>query len=97
MHTPFLQSDAAAHAAAGAQASPALLPAPAQGTLYTVAGGDESAEFLRQNPCIQEAWGERARAGVRAAAGAATTSACWMRWWSRAPAAQLALDLLRDP
>ncbi|MDB5932226.1 MAG: alpha/beta hydrolase [Polaromonas sp.] len=39
------------------RASPALLPCPAQGALYSVAGGDESAEFLRQNQLIRQAWG----------------------------------------
>ena len=39
------------------QASPALLPCPAQGQLYSVAGGDESDEFLRQNQLICQAWG----------------------------------------
>ena len=39
------------------QASPVLLPRPTQGTLYSVAGGDESEEFLRQNQLIQQAWG----------------------------------------
>ena len=39
------------------QASPVLLPRPTQGTLYSVAGGDESEEFLRQNRLIQQAWG----------------------------------------
>jgi arylformamidase len=39
------------------KASPALLPAPSRGTLYSVAGADESAEFLRQNVLIQQAWG----------------------------------------
>lgn len=39
------------------QASPVLLPPPPQGTLYSVAGGDESEEFLRQNQLIQQAWG----------------------------------------
>lgn len=38
-------------------ASPVLLPRPIQGTLYSVAGGDESDEFLRQNRLIQQAWG----------------------------------------
>ena len=39
------------------QASPALLPRPPQGTLCSVAGGDESGEFLRQNQLIRQAWG----------------------------------------
>ena len=38
------------------QASPALLPRPPLGMLYSVAGGDESEEFLRQNRLIQQAW-----------------------------------------
>ena len=41
------------------KASPALLPAPAKGVLYSVAGGDESAEFLRHNQLIQQAWGKK--------------------------------------
>ena len=40
-----------------AQASPARLPAPRQGTLYAVVGGDESEERLRQAQLIREAWG----------------------------------------
>jgi len=39
------------------QASPMLLPRPSQGPLYSVAGGDESEEFLRQNQLIRQAWG----------------------------------------
>jgi arylformamidase len=56
MHTPFLQSDLRLSPQQVLQASPVLLPPPAQGTLYTVAGGDESAEFLRHNTRIVEAW-----------------------------------------
>jgi arylformamidase len=41
------------------QASPARLPAPPVGTLYTVAGGRESMEFLRQNELIRQAWGSQ--------------------------------------
>ncbi len=40
-------------------ASPALLPAPRKGVLYSVAGGIESAEFLRHNQLIQKAWGKK--------------------------------------
>ncbi len=39
------------------QASPCLLPRPSHGRLYSVAGADESDEFLRQNRLIQDAWG----------------------------------------
>ena len=53
--TPFLQ-DLKLTPEQVRQASPVLLPRPTQGTLYSVAGGDESAEFLRQNRLIQQAW-----------------------------------------
>jgi arylformamidase len=33
------------------------MPAPRQGRLYAVAGANESAEFLRHNVLIQQAWG----------------------------------------
>lgn len=41
------------------KASPALLPAPRKGVFYSVAGGIESAEFLRHNLMIQKAWGKK--------------------------------------
>ena len=41
------------------KATPALLPASREGVLYGVAGGNESAEFLRQNQLIQTAWGKK--------------------------------------
>jgi len=55
--TPFVKKDLRLTALDARRASPALLPAPASGELYSVAGGDESAEFLRHNRLIQEAWG----------------------------------------
>ena len=58
MHTPFLQSSLHLTPQQVRQASPALLPAPAHGRLCTVAGGNESEEFLRQNHLIQQAWGK---------------------------------------
>jgi arylformamidase len=58
MHTPFLQSTLGLTSQQVRQASPALLPPPAQGALYAVAGGDESAEFLRQIRLMRDAWGE---------------------------------------
>ena len=33
------------------------MPRPSQGVLYSVCGGDESAEFIRQNRLIQQSWG----------------------------------------
>jgi arylformamidase len=58
MHTPFLQPSLQLTRQQVREASPALLPAPGRGVLYTVAGGDESEEFLRQNRLISDAWGE---------------------------------------
>lgn len=60
MHTPFLQPSLQLTPAQVRMASPALLPAPVHGTLATVCGGDESAEFIRQNRLIRAAWGELA-------------------------------------
>jgi arylformamidase len=59
MQTPFLKDSLRLTAAQVRQGSPAGLPAPAKGVLYTVAGADESPEFLRQNLLIQQAWGRR--------------------------------------
>ncbi|MCW5649017.1 MAG: alpha/beta hydrolase [Ramlibacter sp.] len=58
-HTPFLQDSLRLTAADARRASPAHMPAPRGGLLYTVAGGDESAEFLRHNQLIRQAWGPR--------------------------------------
>jgi len=38
--------------------SPALHAPPTRGMLYSVAGGDESAEFARHNTMIRDAWGQ---------------------------------------
>jgi arylformamidase len=59
MHTPFLKESLRLTATDALKASPALLPATPGRTLYTVAGGDESAEFLRHNQLIRDAWGAR--------------------------------------
>ena len=59
MHTPFLQSSLQLTPPDALRTSPACMPAPRQGVLYTVAGGDESAEFLRQNELIRNVWGQR--------------------------------------
>jgi arylformamidase len=59
MRTPFLQETLALTPQQVAQASPARVTAPRQGTLYSVVGGAESEEYLRQNRLIQEAWGAR--------------------------------------
>lgn len=57
--TPFLQSDLRLTPAQVRRASPALWPVPPKKVLYTVVGGDESAEFLRHNQLIRKAWGAR--------------------------------------
>jgi arylformamidase len=59
MHAPFLQETVQLTPEQVAKASPARLPAPRHGTLYTVTGDDESAEYHRQNRMVQEAWGTR--------------------------------------
>jgi arylformamidase len=59
MRTPFLQSSLQLSRDQVAMASPARLPAPRQGTLVSVCGGDESEEYHRQNRLIQQAWGSR--------------------------------------
>ena len=60
MHTPFLKDSLRLTPQQVAQASPAWFPAPPRGVLYTVAGADESEEFLRHNALIEQAWGPRA-------------------------------------
>jgi arylformamidase len=57
--TPFLQADLRITPAHVRMASPAKWQRPKQGVLYTVAGGDESAEFLRHNRLIHQAWGPK--------------------------------------
>jgi len=63
-HTPFLRDSLRLTADQVKKASPARLPAPVlsggRGGLFSVAGGDESEEFLRQNRLIRQAWGEAA-------------------------------------
>lgn len=57
--TPFVQGDLRLTPAQVRRASPALWSAPKNRLLYTVAGGDESPEFLRHNRLIRQAWGRR--------------------------------------
>lgn len=60
MHAPSLQQALRLTPADALRASPALWPAPKRRRLYSVAGGDESEEFLRHNALIRKAWGARA-------------------------------------
>jgi len=57
--TPFLQESLKLTPQHARMASPALWPRPKKGVLYTVAGGDESAEFLRHNRLIHQTWGPK--------------------------------------
>ena len=59
MHSPYLQDSLHLTPAEVKRISPAWMPAPASGKLYSVVGGDESPEFLRHNQLIQEAWGNQ--------------------------------------
>jgi len=59
MHTPFLKDSLRLTPEQVSKVSPAWLPRPRQGVLYTLVGGDESAEFLRHNTLMQTAWGKK--------------------------------------
>ncbi|RZJ09108.1 MAG: alpha/beta hydrolase [Haliea sp.] len=59
MHAPFLKDALRLTPKQVLQASPAWFAAPKKGTLYTVAGADESDEFLRHNALIEKAWGPK--------------------------------------
>jgi len=69
MHTPFLKDALRLTTAQVLQVSPAWMPEPKRGVLYTVAGACESSEFLRHNRLIRHAWGERAVPVCEALAG----------------------------
>ena len=59
MNTPFLQDSLRLTPEQVQHSSPAWMPRPSHGRLYTLAGADESAEFLRHNQMIQTAWGKK--------------------------------------
>jgi arylformamidase len=96
MHTPFLQPTLQLTPQQVAQASPARLPAPRQGTLYSVAGGDESDEYHRQNRLIQERWGARRVPVCETLPGLNHFSVLDALVEPSQRLHQLALDLLRD-
>jgi arylformamidase len=56
--TPYLKDSLCLTEQDAVRNSPAWMPAPKQGTLYSVAGGIESEEFLRHNLLIQQSWGK---------------------------------------
>lgn len=56
---PFLADDLQLSPAGVRRLSPAFFPRPRR-PLYAVVGGDESAEFLRQNQLIRDQWGPTA-------------------------------------
>jgi arylformamidase len=58
-HAPNVKDSLKLTPAQVRKVSPALLPVPRDRMLYSVAGGNESAEFLRHNQLIQQAWGKK--------------------------------------
>ena len=58
-HVPFLADSLRLTEHDAWRASPALWPAPKRGTLYSVAGADESEAFHAQNAVIRKAWGRK--------------------------------------
>lgn len=58
LRTPLLQTVLQVTTDEVQRCSPCRLPPPAHGTLLCAVGGNESAEFLRQNQLMQRAWGE---------------------------------------
>lgn len=56
-YTPFLRESLRLTPGDALRASPARMPAPATGVLYTVAGALESPEFIRHNQLIRDSWG----------------------------------------
>ena len=95
MRTSFLQPVIQLTPEQVAQASPARLPAPRQGTLYSVIGAEESAEYHRQNRMIQEAWGTRRVPVCEALPGLNHFSVLEALVEPNHRLHQLALDLLR--
>ena len=57
MRSPMLQSSLHLTESEVLRCSPAWMPAPASGSLISVAGALESDAFIRHNHLIQEAWG----------------------------------------
>jgi arylformamidase len=62
-HAPFLAADLRLDAISARRLSPARMPPPA-GRLVALVGGDESAEFHRQQALIARAWRPRVHAEV---------------------------------
>ena len=56
--TPFLKDSLRLTEEVSVNNSPAWMPAPKHGKLYSVCGALESAEFIRHNALIQQAWGK---------------------------------------
>jgi arylformamidase len=57
MQTPFLKDSLRLTPEEVLRVSPAWMPTPEHGRLFTVAGAEESPEFLRHNQLIQQSWG----------------------------------------
>lgn len=59
MQAPFLKESLRLTPDQVLRVSPAWMAAPENRTLFTVAGANESAEFLRHNQLIRSAWGDK--------------------------------------
>lgn len=58
MRSPLLQADLRLDDAQVLRCSPAWLPRPETGCLWSLVGASESEEFIRHHRLIQQAWGE---------------------------------------
>lgn len=92
--TPFLKDSLRLTPQDARRASPAFLPAPQGATLYSVAGADESPEFLRQNSLIREKWGPQCVEVAEALPGLNHFSVLEALALPGHPLQQLALELL---
>lgn len=96
MRSPLLQSVLNISADEAQRCSPCRLPPPSQGTLVCAVGGDESAEFLRQNLLMQQAWGSKRVPCAIALSGLNHFSVLETLATPGAPLHAMALDLLRQ-
>ena len=96
VHSPLLQSVLNITEAQVQRCSPCRLAAPAHGILVCAVGGEESAEFLRQNLLMQQAWGTRVVPKAIALAGLNHFSVLEALALPGTALHRLALDLLMD-
>jgi len=93
-HVDFLQQDLRLDEASATKVSPAFLPPATRAPVVTSVGGDESAEFLRQNRLLGERW-RTAFAGDVPMPGANHFSVCDGLAEPSSPLFQAALGLMK--